>query len=146
MNKINTKEIYNKLIRGECANFKPGKVLHCQGTKPCAIIEIESGECRYFDTYVLPLLSYPEFEEKYKNEVKHQKPKVEKPPKRSSQLNLTGEQSIIKPRKSSAKKNKTIDLSQVPQATATLPKIVSNDTEDVPQLTLELFLPPAKKH
>lgn len=146
MNKIHKKEIYNKLIRGECANFKPGKVLHCQGTKPCTIIEAESGECKYFETYVLPLLSYPEFEEKYKNEVKHQKPKIEKPPKRSSQLNLTGEQSIVKPKRSRTKKQKVIDLSQVPQATATIPKVVSENTQDVPQLTLELFTPPEKKH
>ncbi len=144
MNKITIKEIHYKLVRGECANFKPGKEMHCQGKKPCVIMD--NGECKYFDTYVLPLLDYPEFIDKYKNEVKHQKPKTEKPPKKSSQLNLTGEQSIIKPRRSPAKTPKIIDLSKVPPATATLPKVNESNPQEVPQLTLELFAPPSKKN
>lgn len=144
MNKITSKEIYNKLVRGECANFKPGKAMHCLGTKICTILE--DGECKYFDTYVLPLLNYPEFIEKYKNEVKLQKPKAEKPVKKSSQLNLTGDQSIIKPKRSGNKGPKQIDLSKVPPATATRPEVLTDSPQDAPQLTLELFVPATKKH
>ncbi len=144
MNKITIKEIHHKLVRGECANFKPGKVLHCLGTKQCNILE--DGECKYFDTYVLPLLDYPEFEAKYKNEVKLQKPKIEKPLKKSSQLNLTGDQSVIKPKKSPVKVPKLIDLSKIPPATAPRPKVSNDESQDAPQLILELFEPPAKRH
>jgi hypothetical protein len=91
-------------------------------------------------------LDYPEFEVKYKNEVKLQKPKVEKPLKKSSQLNLTGDQSVIKPKKSPVKKPKLIDLSTVPPATSERPKISNDDNQDDTQLILELFSPPVKKH
>lgn len=63
--KATTTDVYAKLARGECANFRNGC---CQGRTPCTIIIGEA--CDYFNAYVQPLLEYGEFADKYRREAK----------------------------------------------------------------------------
>ena len=63
--KATTTDIHSRLARGECANYRAG---NCLGKNPCTIIHGEA--CDYFASYVLPLLDYPEFSNKYVREAK----------------------------------------------------------------------------
>ncbi|HEY3378041.1 MAG TPA: hypothetical protein VGL77_11170 [Armatimonadota bacterium] len=63
--KATTSDIYAKLARGECANFRNGS---CEGQTPCTVIIGEN--CAYFAAYVQPLLDSPEFASKYHREAK----------------------------------------------------------------------------
>jgi len=63
--KVTTSDIYARLARGECANYRQNG---CRGQSPCTIIVGEP--CDYFTRYVKPLLDYPEFSAKYQREAK----------------------------------------------------------------------------
>lgn len=63
--KATTTDIYAKLAKGECANFRNNA---CQGQAACAVINGEP--CQYFADYVKPLLQYPEFSSRYGREAK----------------------------------------------------------------------------
>ncbi len=63
--KITSTDIYARLAKGECANFSNGG---CQGRTPCMVVNGET--CEYFNSYVRPLLDFPEFSAKYAREAK----------------------------------------------------------------------------
>jgi hypothetical protein len=62
--KVTSSDIYARLAKGECANFRNG----CQGRLPCLVVNGEV--CQYFDDYVRPLLDTPEFAQRYAREAK----------------------------------------------------------------------------
>jgi hypothetical protein len=64
-NKVTSSDIYARLARGECANYRQ---TGCRGKDPCTIVVGEP--CDYFNRYVKPLLDYPEFSAKYQREAK----------------------------------------------------------------------------
>jgi len=63
--KVTSSDINAKLARGECANYRNNG---CQGRTPCTVVNGEP--CTYFNTYVKPLLDYPDFAAKYGREAK----------------------------------------------------------------------------
>jgi hypothetical protein len=63
--KATTTDIHARLARGECANYRAG---NCLGKRPCLVINGEA--CDYFSSYVMPLLEYSEFSDKYAREAK----------------------------------------------------------------------------
>ncbi len=63
--KVTSSDINAKLAKGECANYRSNG---CQGRQPCTVVNGEA--CVYFNTYVKPLLDYPDYLAKYGREAK----------------------------------------------------------------------------